>query len=97
MGRAYAYAEGDAPMPGEIELGQAVNRYGGMAVYGRTIGAGEMKAIELAESVVNAYKIRESEIPDGNLAEWSAENKGLADLLGFALRETIDLGLIDGE
>ena len=101
MGRAYAYAEGDAPMPGEIELGHAVDRYGGMAVYGRTIGAGEMRSISMAEGVVNTYKMRESAVLDEDLdkdlADWSAENKGFADLLGLALREAIDLGLIDGE
>ena len=95
MGRAYAYAAGDAPMPGEIELGNAVDRYGGMAVYGRTIGAGEMRAISLAEGIVNAFNTRDQSPED--LADWSKDNKGLADLLGLALREAIDLGLIDGE
>ena len=95
MGRAYAYAAGDAPMPGEIELGNAVDRYGGMAVYGRTIGAGEMRAISLAEGVVNAFNT--SDQSEEDLADWSKDNKGLADLLGLALREAIDLGLIDGE
>ncbi|KKM05247.1 hypothetical protein LCGC14_1756010 [marine sediment metagenome] len=98
MGRAYAYANGDAPMPAEIELGNAVNRYGGMAVYGRTIGALEMRSIAIAEKVVNAFHARQGNTALGdqsNWATWSETNQGLADLLGLALREALDLGLIE--
>lgn len=98
MGRAYAYVNGDAPVPPQIELGNAVNRYGGTAVYGRTIGALEMRSISLAERVVSAYHARQGTTESGdqsNWATWSETHQELADLLGLALREAIDLGLIE--
>ncbi len=38
-------------MPPEIELGQLISRFGAQAVYGRTLGIGEMRRIGLAERV----------------------------------------------
>lgn len=60
-------------------------------MYGRTIGAGEMRAIGLAERVVHAFETR----ANTEWAAWSEANPEQADLLGLALREAIDLGLID--
>lgn len=93
MGRAYAYAVEGAPVPTEIELGRAVDRYGGMAVFGRTIGACEMRSIGLAESIVNAVREREK---SEDWTVWDEDNPKMADLLGLALREAIELGLVDG-
>jgi hypothetical protein len=78
-------------MPAEIELGHAVDRYGGLAVFGRTIGGLEMRRISLAERVVAAFRAR-----TGDWAVWDEENPEVANLLGLALREAIELGLIDG-
>ena len=92
MGAAYAYAAGELPMPPDVELANAVDRFGGMAVFGRTIGALEMRRISLSENIGNAYQAREKA---DDWAEWSAGNQGAADLLGLALRAALDLGLID--
>jgi len=96
MARAYAHANGDLSMSPEIELGNAVDRFGGQVVYGRPIGMLEMRQITLAERIVNAYDARQvSDENQANWAEWSAENQGAANLLGLSLRAALDLGLID--
>jgi len=92
MGRAYAYAEGDAPMPPEVELSNAVQRYGVMAVYDRSLTAKEIRHMNIAENVVNAYRNR-AQLNDN--AKFANDHKESADLLGLAFREAEKMGLIN--
>lgn len=82
MGRAYAYiAEGDPP-PMELEAVRLVGKFGSQAVYGRQLGACEMRCMEIAETVVNAFQQKTA--PGGNWAKWAADNPGLNRLLDEA-------------
>ena len=45
--RAYAYAEGDGPLTRELELLGLIDRFGAMAIMGRTLGAGEVRRLVL--------------------------------------------------
>ena len=80
-------------MPPEIELGNAVDRYGGMTVYGRAIGAFEMRRISMSENIVALYNAREG----NDWVEWGNENEASANLLGLALRAALDMGLMNAE
>ncbi len=94
MGRAYAFAEGDTPMPAEVELSNAVQKYGALSIYGRPLTAKEIGHINIAENVVNAYQNRAQSNKD--MAEWAENNKESADLLGLAFRQAEKMGLING-
>ncbi len=68
MGRAYAFAEGGAPMPAEVELSNAVQKYGALSIYGRPFTAKEIEHINIAENVVRTYQNRSQ---SGDWAEWA--------------------------
>ena len=70
-------------MPKELVMLGYVDRFGAEAVYGRTPGAKELKAMVLAENVVNAYKSREQ---SGDWAAWARENSSLNKLLIMAVK-----------
>ena len=93
MGRAYAFAEGGAPMPAEVELSNAVQKYGALSIYGRPFTAKEIEHINIAENVVRTYQNRSQ---SGDMAEWAKNNKNSADLLGLAFRQAQKMGLING-
>lgn len=92
MANAYMYAMEDGISP-EVRLGKAVDRFGGMAVYGRTISEREMRYIRLAEGVVGAIEMRAGHDWD----VWGIENPEMNDLIGLSLRAAIDLGLIHAD
>lgn len=92
MAAAYAYADG-GQMPPEIRLLHAVDRFGAQAVFGRTLGAGEIRRMMVAENIVNCFRARTA---SSNWAAWETENKAEAKLLQVALKAAIDEGLING-
>jgi hypothetical protein len=81
MGRAYAYIAEGAPPPMEMEAVRLVGKFGAQAVYGRQLGACEMRCMEIAETVINAYQQREA---SKAWAKWAADNPGLNRLLDEA-------------
>ena len=80
---AYECAEG-GPLSRELSLLRYVDRFGAMAVFGRTPGAGELKSMALAENVVNAYHDRAKA---ENWAGWARENPELNKLLIMAVKD----------
>ena len=91
MSSAYAFAEGDAPIPDEVVLARSIERYGAQAVYGRTLSFHEIRMMTMAENIVNAHQARKR---SESWAEWAEKNPGLAELLGVAgkLYEDLDNG-----
>jgi len=73
---ALAWARGElSELPEDIEAGRLIERFGVQAVYGRPLGYGEMRRINLSESIVQAYRSRDNyRDKDGaeNWSEWSA-------------------------
>ena len=81
IANAYKYAEGVGGIPREIELGAIVDRFGAQAVFGRAIGAGEIRRIAMSERIVRAYREREQA---ENWAAWVVNNPQDAELLSIA-------------
>ena len=69
-------------MPPELRLLSAIDRFGASAVLGRSLGAGEIKRMRLAENVVAAYQSRAQ---SANWATWASENKEMNHLLITAM------------
>lgn len=80
---AYAYAEGVGEIPRELQLLGYADRFGVEAVYGRMPGAGELRAMVLAENVVTAYHSRQK---SENWAKWAQENPDMNRLLIMAVQ-----------
>jgi len=91
MAAAYAYADG-GQMPAELRLLHEIDRFGAQAVFGRPLGAGEMRRMMIAETIVNLYRARAAA---ENWAAWETANPELAALLNAALKAAIDEGLLD--
>lgn len=90
MGRCYAYASKHGPMPLELEAAYQIDRYGANSVYGRVLGVGEMRRMNIARSIIHAYKSREGyRNSDGarDWADWAAKNPDEASLLNQAMME----------
>jgi hypothetical protein len=81
MSSAYQFAEGDAPATDELILGWAVDKYGAQSVYGRTLSFHEIRTLDMAANVVNAYHER---MRSENWAEWAEKNHAKARLLNAA-------------
>lgn len=82
---AYIYAEGDcegAPPP-DLQLLYAINRFGAQAVFGRTLGAKEIKRMNASENIVNWFRERSK---SQNWATWSKEHPEQARALETAAR-----------
>ena len=94
MARAYAYAKGDGTLPEELRLARLVERFGAQSVYGRPLGAREIRNMELVENIIYWYQQKEAQ---NNQAEWA--NTYLAEnaMLMHALKCAVDLGYIDGK
>lgn len=84
MARAYAYARGRGPMPKILETAYAVRHFGAAAVYGRVLTIEEMRKMNLAERIVEAYQARAQ---SDNWADWAEKNKSAANLLNAAMIE----------
>lgn len=84
MAAAYAYADG-GPISAEIRLLRNVDRFGAQAVFGRTLGAKEIRQMLTAEAIVQAYHERAA---SENWAAWEQDNPGRAALLHKAMRLT---------
>lgn len=70
-------------MPPDLELLYSVDRFGGWSIFGRAIGAAEMKRMILSENIVKWYRER----AQGNWAEWAQANPGKAAALNQAAKE----------
>ena len=81
IANAYKYAEGIGGIPREIELGAIIDRFGAQAVFGRAIGAGEIRRIAISERIVRSYRDREK---SENWAAWVVNNPHEAELLSIA-------------
>ena len=92
MSSAYAYAEGDGPIPDELVLARTVDRYGAQAVFGRILSFHEIRMMTLADNVVTAHQERRK---SDNWAAWAEANHSKAELLGIAGR--LYEGLDDAE
>lgn len=90
MAAAYAYADG-GPMPTEIRLLRAVDRFGAQAVFGRTLGATEIRQMMVAENIINCFRARAT---SENWVAWEKENPEKVALLNAAMKAAIDEGLI---
>ena len=81
MARTYAYiAEGEPP-PIELEAVRLVDKFGAVSVYGRQLGACEMRCMEIAETIVDAYQKKTA---SESWAKWARENPALNRLLDEA-------------
>lgn len=94
MACAYAYANGDRPMPPEIRLAGAVERFGAQSIYGRPLGAKEIVRMETAEGVVNAFAARAH---SADWANWAIANKSASEFLNRAMKYAINLGMTNVE
>jgi len=79
---AYAYAQGDGPLSDELLAGQLITRFGAQAVYGRSLGYGELRRIWYAEAVVSAYHERARA---SDWVAWAQQNPQLNSLLLSAM------------
>ena len=88
MAAAYAYADGGQMSP-EIRLLRSVDRFGAQAVFGRMLGAKEIRQMLVADAIVNAYHAR---VANENWVAWEIDNPRLAALLNAAMKLAIDEG-----
>ena len=83
MAAAWRHADEGAPAPPVYVVLGYIDRFGAQAVYGRTLGAGEMRRMVLTENVINAYRARER---SENWAKWVQENRQASELLAQAAK-----------
>ena len=85
MARAYAYCEGDEPIPECVHLGHAIEKYGVEAVTGEKILRVRLhRDINMANNVLHAYESRKQ---SDNWVEWQSENLELFNILEEARRK----------
>ncbi len=92
MAAAYAYADG-GPMPAEIRLLHAIDRFGAQAVFGRALGAKEIRHMIISENIINCFLSRAK---SNDWATWELEHENEAVLLNAAMKAAMDEGLLDG-
>ncbi len=93
MAAAYAYAEEGGQATDELALAWAVAKYGAQAIYGRTLSFHELRMMDRAENIFNAYRERSG---SDNWAKWAEDNPEKARLLAAA-GKLYDEALTDGE
>jgi hypothetical protein len=92
MAEAYAYASGAGPRPYELELLYSLDRYGGAQnVLGRVLGAGEMRRMNTADSIVRWHS---EKFGGDNWTKWAQDNPAQNDALGTAARLADEMGLL---
>ena len=69
-------------MPQELRLLSQIDRFGALAVLGRSLGAGEINRMRQAENVVLAYQSRAQ---SANWATWAKDNPEMSSLLITAM------------
>ena len=92
MARAFLFAEGDGPMPHEIEAARLIAHFGAEAVYGRPLFVRELYRILAARRIEEGYSAwTQAE----NAAVWAEQNPEQHQLLvRAALLANRDLGNI---
>ena len=70
MAAAYEYADGGQISP-ELALSRYIERFGVQGVFGRPIGAGEIRSILLAENIVHYYRLRSNYTDDRGNVNWT--------------------------
>ena len=77
-------------MPGELEAANMVDKFGASAVFGRTLGVGEMRSMNRAQAVYRVYQSRDryrDEAGVNNWAEWAQKFPDDNELLDQAMTE----------
>lgn len=88
MAAAYLYAERRGPMPPDLQLANAVSRYGVQAIFGRVLGAGELRRMLACENIVRAYQERQKH---PNWAEWARDNPDESRILNQLAKATAEI------
>lgn len=70
-------------------LYNSVSHYGAQAVFGRPLGAWEIRMMNFANNVVTAYEAKHRA---ENQADWAKENKDLENTLMRALDAALEEG-----
>lgn len=81
MGRAYAYALGDAPRPFELDLHDKVSKYGAEAVFGRPLTARDMRDMDTAEKAAYIIRMYHEREMSENWAEWAQRHSAINEVL----------------
>lgn len=68
--------------------------YGAQAIFGRAVGAGEIKRMNTAVNIVAYYKQKHA---TDNQAKWALDNPMQDSALNRAFIAAKDAGLLDGE
>jgi hypothetical protein len=92
MAQSYAYAAGRGLEPIEHRIIRAINKYGAEVVYGRPMGAFEIRILEIVQNIVNGKLSMDSA---ENLVEWKTKNEYITNLVSIARREALTLGLVN--
>jgi len=69
-------------MPRELELYHLVQSYGAQAIYGRTMGAGEVRRMNTAANIVAYYRQRAA---SSDWGKWATDNPDEAAALNRAM------------
>ena len=80
-------------MPREYEIGRLIDRFGSGAVYGRTLGVGEMRRIMRVEAVIDAYHSRATwrdESGNLNMSDWALKHTTTSRMLNEAMKAASD-------
>ena len=84
------YVEGDGLEPRELILAWNIQQYGVTAVMGRDhLGVREIRTINIADGIYNAYKSREryrDKDGNSNWSEWSERYPRMAEILAKATK-----------
>jgi len=87
---AYVVADGgQISTSPELELLSNIRVYGAEAVVGRPLGAGEIRRMNVAKNIVNAYN---DKINADNQAQWAKDNKNKDAILMEALKLAMEMG-----
>lgn len=89
MAATWNYCEGGSRKPNELTLLDFIGRYGVQAVVGRTLGAGELRKMTIAENIRMAYQSRANyRDKDGaeNWTEWARLYPDASALLNEAAK-----------
>ena len=92
MARAFLFAEGDGPMPHEIEAARLIDHFGAEAVYGRPLYVRELYRFLAAKRIEQSH---DAWINAENAAVWAEQHPEEHQLLiRAALAANRDLGNI---
>lgn len=91
---AYSHADGGPVLSPELEMWQQIQTYGAQAVYGRPMGAGEIRHINKAREVYGLYIDRQNA---ENWSAWAKQNRYGNRVLTDAMKAARDYGWLTNE